>query len=102
MIGNFSSCRAGVKEVRNVSARHVTGTRSQSHPPRGKRPSAGSRQSVVLHSRGNVNEIIPDLIDSGFDCLMPLELRIHVPSLHHDGSRLCIRERSSLHPSARP
>ena len=30
---------------------------------------------VVLHSCGNVNEIVPDVIDSGFDCLMPLEAK---------------------------
>jgi len=30
---------------------------------------------VVLHSCGNVNEIVPDVIDSGFDCLMPLEVK---------------------------
>jgi len=30
---------------------------------------------VVLHSCGNVSELLPDIIDSGFDCLMPLEVK---------------------------
>jgi len=30
---------------------------------------------VILHSCGNVSELIPDLIDAGFDCLQPLEVK---------------------------
>jgi len=30
---------------------------------------------VILHSCGNVKELIPYLIDAGFDCLQPLEVK---------------------------
>lgn len=30
---------------------------------------------VILHSDGNVSELIPHLIDAGFDCLQPLEVK---------------------------
>lgn len=30
---------------------------------------------VILHSDGNIEELIPDLIEAGFDCLQPLEAK---------------------------
>ena len=30
---------------------------------------------VILHSCGGVKELIPDLMDTGFDCLQPLEVK---------------------------
>jgi len=30
---------------------------------------------VILHSCGNVTEAVPELIDAGFDCLQPLEVK---------------------------
>ncbi len=30
---------------------------------------------VILHSCGNVRELVPDLIEAGFDCLQPLEVK---------------------------
>lgn len=30
---------------------------------------------VILHSCGNVSALVPDLIDAGFDCLQPLEVK---------------------------
>ncbi len=30
---------------------------------------------VFLHSDGNINELLPDLIDAGFDCIHPLEVK---------------------------
>ncbi len=30
---------------------------------------------VILHSCGNVTDLVPDLIDAGFDCLQPLEVK---------------------------
>jgi len=30
---------------------------------------------VILHSCGNVRELVPDLVDAGLDCLQPLEVK---------------------------
>lgn len=30
---------------------------------------------AILHSCGNFNEVVPDLIDTGWDCLQPLEVK---------------------------
>ncbi len=32
-------------------------------------------RKVILHSCGNVTALVPDLIDAGFDCLEPLEVK---------------------------
>ena len=37
---------------------------------------------VLLHSCGNINELIPDLIEIGLDCLQPLEVKSQMDLIH--------------------
>jgi uroporphyrinogen decarboxylase len=37
---------------------------------------------VILHSCGNVNEFVPDLIEAGFACLQPLEVKAGMDLIH--------------------
>jgi uroporphyrinogen decarboxylase len=63
---------------------------------------------VILHSCGNVSALVPDLIDAGFDCLQPLEVKagMDVVALKEQyGERLAlmggIDVRAMAHPDPR-
>ncbi len=42
----------------------------------------GEGLPVILHSCGNVNEFVPDLIEAGFACLQPLEVKAGMDLIH--------------------
>jgi len=63
---------------------------------------------VILHSCGNVTALVPDLIEAGFDCLQPLEVKAGMDLLalkEQFGQRLAfmggIDVRAMAHPDPR-